>query len=245
MTIALNTVEARVLGCLLEKSITTPDYYPLTVNSVVAACNQKSNRDPIMSVDEETARKTLDALRYEHHIVWEVSQAGSRTLKYKHDVAGVVGLTDPELTIICVLLLRGPQTPGELRSRTARMHPFGDVSEVLLTLSDLQSEERGPLVVKLRREPGCREPRFMHLLCGEVDGAAGDADVEEPGSAFPIGQETANDRHQAARQFQGSDGSMVRQLADQLAALQAELENLRREFDEFKANQDQRQPHSI
>jgi len=245
MTIALNTDEARVLGCLVEKSITTPDYYPLTVNSIVAACNQKSNRDPIMSVDEETARKTLDALRYEHHIVWEVSQAGSRTLKYRHDVAGVIGLTDPELTVICVLLLRGPQTPGELRSRTARMHAFGDVSEVLLTLSDLQSEDRGPLVVKLRREPGCREPRFMHLLCGPID-AAVDVDGEEAGSAISVG-EASNDRYQAVRQSHaaGSDGSMIRQLAEKIAAMQAEIENLRREVNELKADKEQGQPHSL
>ena len=244
MTITLNTVEARVLGCLVEKSITTPDYYPLTVNSIVAACNQKSNRAPIMSVDEETARKTLDALRYEHHIVWEISQAGSRTLKYRHDVAGVIGLTDPELAVICVLLLRGPQTPGELRSRTARMHAFGDVSEILLTLSDLQSEDRGPLVVKLRREPGCREPRFMHRFSDLVDAIA-DADDEKAGSSISVG-EASTDRCEAVGQSYGtaSEEGMGRQLAGQIAALQAEIENLRREVNELKENSEKQQPHS-
>ena len=236
----LNTVEERVLGCLVEKSITTPDYYPLTVNSIVAACNQKSNRDPIMSIDEQTTKKTLDALRYEHHVVWEVSQAGSRTLKYKHDVAGVVGLSDPELSVICVLLLRGPQTPGELRSRTARMVPFADVSEVLLTLSELQSEARGPLVVKLRREPGCREPRFMHLLSGKIDGASA-ADVDERAPMGPVVEATSDNREVAGQQSnpRSTHDSEIRQLTDQVTALRTELESLRGEFDEFRGNKEQ------
>jgi hypothetical protein len=157
MRIELDSLEARLIGCLIEKQITTPDQYPLSLNSLVSACNQKSNREPVMSLDEPTVQHTLDALSRKH-LILERSGFGSRVPKYQHLFCnteyGTLKFSPQELAIVCELLLRGPQTPGELRSRASRMASFTDVSEVEAVLQSLLERESGPLVAKLAREPG-------------------------------------------------------------------------------------------
>ena len=169
MRIELNSLEARVIGCMLEKQITTPDQYPLSLNALVSACNQKSNREPVMSLDEPAVQRTLDALSRKH-LVLERSGFGSRVPKYQHLFCnteyGSLKLSAQELAIVCELLLRGPQTPGELRSRAARMASFADGSEVETALHNLLEREP-PLVARLAREPGRREVRYAHLFSGE------------------------------------------------------------------------------
>src|SRR6516162_2746645 len=174
MNIELSPMEARVIGCLIEKQITTPDQYPLSLNALVNACNQKSNRDPVMSVDEAGVQTTLDHLSRKHLVI-EKSGFGSRVPKYQHRFCnteyGTLKFDPQELAIVCELLLRGPQTPGELRGRASRMAPFSDVSEVETALNRLSEREDGPFVVRLAREAGRRESRYAHLLSGEVSAA--------------------------------------------------------------------------
>src|SRR6185437_6795507 len=170
MRIELEPLEARVIGCMVEKQITTPDQYPLSLNALVSACNQRSNRDPVMSLDEPTVQRTLDALARKH-LVLERSGFGSRVPKYQHLFCnteyGSLKFSAQELAIVCELLLRGPQTPGELRSRASRMASFGEVSEVEAALQSLLERESGAMVARLPREPGRRESRYMHLFGGE------------------------------------------------------------------------------
>ena len=164
-------MEARVIGCLIEKQITTPDQYPLSLNALVNACNQKSNRDPAMSADEAVIQTTLDHL-IRKHLVIEKSGFGSRVPKYQHRFCntefGPLKLTAQELAIVCELLLRGPQTPGELRTRAARMASFSEVAQVETALESLSSRPDGPFVVRLPREPGRRDSRYAHLFSGAV-----------------------------------------------------------------------------
>jgi uncharacterized protein YceH (UPF0502 family) len=171
MNIQLTSVEARVIGCLIEKQITTPDQYPLSLNALVNACNQKSNRDPVLELDERTVQQTVDDLGRKHFVV-EKSGFGSRVPKYQHRFCnteyGTLKLDAQELAIVCELLLRGPQTPGELRGRASRMAAFTDVSDVEAALARLSDREDGPFVVRLNREPGRRESRYAHLFSGEV-----------------------------------------------------------------------------
>jgi len=171
MNIELSPIEARVIGCLIEKQITTPDQYPLSLNALVNACNQKSNRDPVMSADEAAIQTTLDHL-IRKHLVIEKSGFGSRVPKYQHRFCntefGTLKLTPQELAIVCELLVRGPQTPGELRTRAARMASFADVEQVETALESLSSRADGPFVVRLPREPGRRDSRYAHLFSGAV-----------------------------------------------------------------------------
>lgn len=161
--------EARVVGCMLEKQVTTPEQYPLSLNSLTTACNQKTNREPVMDLSESEVQQTLDLLLGKH-IIRSVS--GSRTMKYEHRFCnsefGNLKFSPAEVAVIATLLLRGAQTPGELRTRTNRLHDFADVSQVEQTLNGLASREDGPFVVRLAREPGKRESRFMHLFTDEV-----------------------------------------------------------------------------
>lgn len=170
--IELSILEARVIGCLIEKEITTPDQYPLSLNALTNACNQKSNRDPVLNLAEQTVQETLDGL-VKQHLAVEKTGFGSRVLKYSHRFCnsryGPLQFSPQELAIVCELLLRGPQTPGELRSRTSRLCRFADVSEVEAALQGLTEREDGPFVVKLPRESGRRDSRFAHLFSGEVD----------------------------------------------------------------------------
>lgn len=175
MNIELTAIEARVIGCLIEKQITTPDQYPLSLNALVNACNQKSNRDPVLELEERTVQQTVDDLGRKHFVV-ERSGFGSRVPKYQHRFCnteyGTLKLDPQELAIVCELLLRGPQTPGELRGRASRMAPFSDVSEVEAALTRLSERDDGPFVVRLAREPGRRESRYAHLFSGEVSAVA-------------------------------------------------------------------------
>ncbi len=181
MNLVLNEVEARVLGALLEKEITTPDYYPLSLNALVNACNQKSNRDPVMNVDEDSVRSALRAL-HDNSLARSVSAADSRVTKFEHRLQEAFNFDRREAAIFCELLLRGPQTPGELRSRAERMHHFDDLSEVQSALQRLMSRE--PALVKvLARQPGTKESRYLHLLSGDVESASSSALQETPAVA--------------------------------------------------------------
>jgi uncharacterized protein YceH (UPF0502 family) len=172
VNIELTALEARVIGCLIEKAITTPDQYPLSLNALTNACNQKSNRDPIMDLDERTVQQTVDALTRKHFIL-EKSGFGSRVQKYQHRFCntgfGSLTFSPLETAIVCELLLRGPQTPGELKTRTTRMAEAIDVSEVESALANLSSRTDGPFVVQLPREAGRRDSRYAHLFSGDID----------------------------------------------------------------------------
>jgi uncharacterized protein YceH (UPF0502 family) len=212
MTEKLNEIEARVVGALVEKQLTTPEYYPLTLNALVAACNQKTNREPVVSYDEQTVQTALDSLR-ERNLVYVFYGSTSRVPKYKHMLPDVYELEPSETAVICVLLLRGAQTLGELRERTGRLYEFrglGDVNETLDAL--LRREE--PLIVKLERQPGQKEARFAHLLSGEVV-----APVYVPKADFS-GKQTGNER--------------VENLERELENLRGEFNLFRQEFEDFK-----------
>jgi uncharacterized protein YceH (UPF0502 family) len=183
MDIELTPYEARVIGSLIEKEITTPDQYPLSLNALVNACNQKSNREPVLELDEATVQETLDGL-VKRSLVSDQTGFGSRTTKYKHRFCntefGILQFSEQELGIVCALLLRGPQTPGELRAHTNRLCKFSDMPEVETALDRLMERSDGPFVAKLPREPGKRESRYMHLFSGdapaiELSGSAGNA----------------------------------------------------------------------
>ena len=179
MKYELTATEARVIGCLLEKQVTTPEQYPLSVNGVVTACNQKTNREPVMNLSESDVQEQLDNL-VKRHFLRTVSGFGNRVTKYEQRFCnsefGNLKLSAAEVAVITTLLLRGAQTPGELRSRASRMYEFSDMAEVESTLENLATQEDGPYVIRLAREPGKRESRYMHLFCGEVDEAVAAAD---------------------------------------------------------------------
>lgn len=172
MKYQLSAHEARVIGCLLEKQVTTPEQYPLSINAVTLACNQKSNREPVMNLSEHEVQDLVDEL-VKRHYLRTVSGFGNRVTKYEQRFCnsefGNLKLTSAEVALITTLLLRGPQTPGELRSRGQRMHEFNDVAEVENALEHLAAREDGPFVARLPREPGKREHRFMHLFSGPVE----------------------------------------------------------------------------
>ncbi|MGD9339893.1 MAG: DUF480 domain-containing protein [Chromatiales bacterium] len=191
MDLVLDEHEARVVGSLLEKEITTPDQYPLSLNALTNACNQKSNRDPVMSLDEAQVLAALDSLRGKH-LILEKSGFGSRVPKYQHRFCntqfGTLQFSEQEFGLVCVLLLRGPQTPGELRSRTQRLCRFSDVGEVEACLEALADRDDGPFVVRLAREPGKRESRYAHLFSGEVQsGAAATSAAADPDHSPSLG----------------------------------------------------------
>src|SRR5271154_378531 len=167
MAIQLTDIEIRTLGSLIEKDITTPDYYPLSLNALVNACNQKNNRDPVMTLDEDSVSQALSTLQ-EKRLAGPTSGADSRVTKYEHRNQEVFNFTRGESAILCVLFLRGAQTPGELRSRTERMHRFEDLTEVQSTLQRLMQRDP-PLVKVLPRQPGTKEARYKHLLAGDVE----------------------------------------------------------------------------
>ncbi|EKN3344942.1 DUF480 domain-containing protein [Yersinia ruckeri] len=173
----LTPLEARVIGCLLEKQVTTPEQYPMSLNGITTACNQKTNREPVMELSDNEVQQTLDLLT-KKHVIRTQSLSVSRVMKYEQRFCnsefGNLKFSPAEQAIITTLLLRGAQTPGELRTRTNRLHEFTDVSEVDATLEQLASREDGPFVIKLSREPGKRESRYMHLLSGDVVSASVD-----------------------------------------------------------------------
>jgi hypothetical protein len=175
MHIALTAVEARVIGALIEKEITTPDQYPLSLNALTNACNQKTNRDPVLELDERAVQDALDGLS-RRHLVMERSGFGSRVVKYRHRLCNgdhnPLQFSPQELAVVCELLLRGPQTPGELRSRAQRLAPFASLGEVETALEALATRADGPFVLKLARQPGAREARYAQLFTGTPEAGA-------------------------------------------------------------------------
>lgn len=186
MKYQLSPLEARVIGCLLEKQVTTPEQYPLSINGVVTACNQKTNREPVMTLSDTEVQEQLDML-VKRHYLRTVSGFGNRVTKYEQRFCnsefGDLKLSGAEVALVTTLLLRGAQTPGELRGRAQRMHEFADMAEVENTLERLSNREDGPFVVRLPREPGKRESRYMHLFSGEVDVDTMAASQPEPTGA--------------------------------------------------------------
>jgi uncharacterized protein YceH (UPF0502 family) len=181
MTIVLTPVEARVLGSLVEKEITTPEYYPLSLNALANACNQKNNREPVTNLDEDQIRQALHGLE-DDGLAGVARGTESRVTKYEHRMQEVFNFTRGEVAVVCVLLLRGPQTPGELRGRTERMHRFEELSDVQATLQRLMQREP-PLAKVLPRQPGTKEARYAHLLAGDVVEAAPNTALVESGAS--------------------------------------------------------------
>lgn len=208
----LDPVEARLLGSLIEKEIATPEYYPLTLNALIAAANQKSNRDPVVGYDEETVAAALDRLRAKG-LVAEITGAGLRVPKYRQLFGEALNLGRREIALLCVLMLRGPQTVGELRERAGRLHPFSDLEEVESVLEHLLTGQPDPLVARLPRQPGTKEARFVHLLSGAPPEPAREA-AAPPLSPRP-------DRLQA--------------LETELARLRDEVDSLKEQFARFRA----------
>jgi hypothetical protein len=211
MELVLNDVEARVLGSLIEKDITTPDYYPLSLNALVNACNQKSNRDPVMNLDEQTVRDALSSLQ-EKRLAGPASSADSRVTKYEHRSQEVFNLPRGETALLCSLLLRGPQTPGELRGRSERLHRFETLDDVHATLQRMMEREP-PLVTMLPRVPGTKESRYAHLLSGKVE------KYEPPG-------------HAAAES--SPDAERINRLEDEVASLRKDFSDLRDQVERFR-----------
>lgn len=201
----LNITEQRVLGCLIEKQMSTPDYYPLTLNALVNACNQSTNRDPVMALEEAPVREALDSLR-DRQVVWFVDAAGSRVQKYEHRIAEALGLSVQEAAILAEFLLRGAQTPGELRSRCTRMYAFQDLQEVEAALG-VMLEAEPPLITRLPRLPGTKETRYAQLL-GDKPAA------HAPMAPLPV--------------------SRTAQLEAEVASLREELNQLREAFETFR-----------
>jgi uncharacterized protein YceH (UPF0502 family) len=211
MNFVLNEVEARVLGALVEKDITTPDYYPLSLNALVNACNQKNNRDPVMNLDEGAVRDALNGL-HDDGLAGPAGGADSRVTKYEHRLQETFNFTRGETAVLCVLLLRGPQTPGELRGRTERMHRFEDLDAVQASLQKLMQREP-PLAVVLPRQPGTKEFRYAHLFSGDVEAG----ELPPPRTVSPSG-----------------DDQQVSRLEEAVASLQNEVAELKQQFAEFR-----------
>jgi hypothetical protein len=214
----LDEVEVRVLGALLEKDITTPDYYPLSLNALINACNQKSNRDPVMALDESAVRDALDRLNGKN-LAGQATSADSRVPKYAHRLQEVFNFDRREMAVLCVLLLRGPQTPGELRGRTERMYRFDDLGVVESTLHRLMEREP-PLVMKLPRQPGTKESRYAHLLAGEMEGWS------EPAETQPLAATGIEDEQRIARLE-----TEVHSLRQEVADLRQQLVDFRKQFE--------------
>ena len=207
MPTILTDIETRVLGSLIEKQVTTPEYYPLTLNALTLACNQKNNRNPVTSYAENQVADAVESLR-EKNLAYVFYGSTSRVPKYKHVMPEVMHLSHPELAVMCVLMLRGAQTLGELRGNGGRLHEFSGLEEVEETLNALISREPEPLVVRLPRQPGQKDARFAHLLSGEVN------------------VETLSEPERVVTRRAG--------LEERVEALAAEVENLKQQFEEFR-----------
>ena len=215
MDFVLDNVEARVLGAMVEKDATTPDYYPLSLNALVNACNQKNNRDPVLELDEDSVRRALASLQ-QKRLAGPAHGADSRVPKYEHRLQEVFNFGRGETAILCVLLLRGPQTPGELRGRTERLFRFEEVADVLSTLQRLMQREP-PLVKALPRQPGTKEARYVHLFCGDVEGET----------------EESFDHSASHSPAHGREERMLR-MEEELAALRLRVSELEKTLSEFR-----------
>jgi uncharacterized protein len=215
MNIELSSNEARIVGCLIEKEITTPDQYPLSLNALTNACNQKTNREPVLDLSEAEVQQSVDSLMKKYMVSDKSAGYGGRVTKYKHRFCntefGSLKFSKQELGVICVLLLRGPQTPGELRSRTNRLCEFADSDAVEATLKSLMSREDGPFIARLPRAAGARESRYTHLFSGVVESAP-EPELNE--TSAPAGLPTLSQR--------------VAALEEQVEELRAKLETLSR-----------------
>ncbi|HSY91835.1 MAG TPA: YceH family protein [Candidatus Binatus sp.] len=220
----LTEIETRVLGALIEKDITTPDYYPLSLNALVNACNQKNNRDPVMTLDESAVRDALATLQ-EKRMAGPASGADSRVTKFEHRLQEVFNFDRREIAIVCVLLLRGPQTPGELRSRTDRMYHFEALDDVISTLDRLAHREPA-LAAILPRQPGTKESRYMHLFSGEppTSDAGENVSVTRASSPATAGANSTADRLATLEEE-------VASLRQQLSEVQLQLANFRKQFE--------------
>lgn len=220
MDFELSPIEQRVLGSLIEKEMSTPDHYPLTLNALVNACNQKNNRYPVMELDSATIEKTLYELRVEHKLAVEVAAAGSRVMKYRHNLSEHWSFSLTQMAILCELLLRGPQTPGDLRSHCARIHSLTDSSHAEEVLNQLKDHEEGCFVVQLPRQPGKRERRWAHLF-----GAAPEIQEEEPAEISVPEMQTGPSRLER-----------IQTLEHTVMDLKQEIEDLKTDFKNFKAS---------
>ena len=211
----LTETEVRVLGSLIEKQITTPEYYPLTLNALTAACNQKNNRNPVMSLPEADVERALDSLR-DKNLAYVFHGSTSRVPKFKHVAPEILQLNPAELAVMCVLMLSGPQTVGEIRTRGSRLREFSGLEEVDETLRGLSSRDSDPLVVKLPRQAGQKDARYVHLLSGEPDLSHVEAATTEPPARRTIDSERAP------------------RLEEQVQLLKRQVEELERQFAEFR-----------
>ena len=217
MPTILSDIEVRVLGALLEKQITTPEYYPLTLNSLTLACNQKNNRNPVTAYDENTVAHALETLR-EKNLTYVFHGSTSRVPKYKHVMPEVMHLSPPELAIMGALMLRGPQTLGELRGNGSRFHEFSGLEEVETTINELISKEPDPMVVRLPRQPGQKDARFVHLLSG-------------PPSPESLKEIEAHSKTSSARQ---SESDKDERLEKEIEGFMEGCRVLQEQFEEFK-----------
>ena len=213
----LNDIEIRVLGCLVEKALATPEYYPLTLNALTNACNQKSNRNPVVSYDEATVVRGLNGLR-DKGLALQIHQADSRVPKYGHQLSEKLELGKPEASLLCELMLRGAQTTGELRTRSSRMHEFASLEEVETVLQGLMDRPE-PLVVRLPRQVGRKERRFVHLLAGVPE-------VQDEEGALPP---------EAATLQVESENERISRLEEEVRRLGHELESMKQEFERFRS----------
>ncbi|HEY3040971.1 MAG TPA: YceH family protein [Pyrinomonadaceae bacterium] len=216
MATILTDIEVRVLGSLIEKQVTTPEYYPLTLNALTLACNQKNNRNPVTSFDETTVAQAVESLR-EKNLAYVFYGSTSRVPKYKHVLPEVMHLNQPELALMCVLMLRGPQTTGELATRALRLHEFSGLEEVEATLNSLISREPDPLVTRLPRQPGQKEARFAHLLSGEV-----------------FSETVSQEDRPLVISSRSSQFDRVSKLESEVETLKTQVEKLREQFEGFK-----------
>jgi uncharacterized protein YceH (UPF0502 family) len=214
LNVLLTEVEVRVLGSLVEKDATTPDYYPLSLNALVNACNQKSNRDPFMTLTEDAVRQALESLKVKR-LAGPVNSADSRVTKYEHRMQEVFNFSRGENAVLCVLMLRGPQTPGELRGRTERIHAFEDLDEVQSALQKLMQRDP-PLAQVLQRQPGTKESRYVHLFCGLVE-------------AFVMPEPNAT-----PRALRMDNAERLEKLEETVAGLHREVEDLKQQFAGFR-----------
>ena len=217
MDALLNPIEVRVIGSLIEKQVTTPEYYPLTLNALINACNQTTNRGPVVSFEEKTVARALESLR-EKNLVWMVTGAGSRVPKYEHRFSEHFKLAEQEVAVMCVLMLRGPQTVGEIRGRTTRMYEFASLEEVEMVLESLMMAEP-QLAMKLARQPGTKEARYAHMLSGEVS----------------VDERAPEPRPEPAMVEVRAENEKVARLEREVENLRQELAELREQFVNFKA----------